>query len=95
MKKFYGHTNLIMPHKIGQSCTLFSKVLVCQSFHDPECSVHACSPSAGLVTITANASGRGFRSMHSKDFEQGSHEVLRVLKNYGIVKSVYKTWKKY
>ena len=45
MKKFYGHTNLIMPHKIGQSCTLFSKVLVCQSFHDPECSVHACSPS--------------------------------------------------
>jgi len=29
MTESYGNKNLISQHKIGQSCTLFSKALVC------------------------------------------------------------------
>jgi len=49
--RIFGHKNLqITQDKIGQSCTLFSKPQVCQSFEDAESSAHACSaPWSGLV----------------------------------------------
>jgi len=32
MSELYGHKNFLMTqHKIGQSCTLFSKAWICQS----------------------------------------------------------------